>query len=115
MRTDILDLHGFYSSPLGAISRDLIAARLRERLSIVGKERIAGFGHTEPYLADIQDAERVIALDPGGQGVIHWPQGKRNAATLVENTRWPLPDASIDCLLVIHGLEESGDPRRLMR
>jgi len=115
MRTDILDLHAFYDSPLGVLARDFIAARVDERLSKHGRERIAGFGHAEPYLNSIQDKERIITLAPGTQGVVHWPQGYPNAATLVENARWPLPDASIDCLLIVHGLEEASDPRRLMR
>lgn len=115
MRTDILDLHQFYASPLGTLCRELIAARLKNRFAEAGQARFAGFGHTEPYLSDIQDAERVLALDPGGQGVIHWPAGEKNRAALVENARWPLPDASIDCLLIAHGLEEASDPRKLMR
>lgn len=115
MRTDILDLHAFYASPLGTLARNFIAARIDERLRQNGRERVAGFGHAEPFLENIPDKERVIALAPGTQGVVHWPQGKSNAATLVENARWPLPDASIDCLLVVHGLEEASDPRRFMR
>ena len=38
-----------------------------------------------------------------------------NAAALVGELSWPFPDASIDRLLIVHGLEESPDPRRLMR
>jgi SAM-dependent methyltransferase len=60
-------------------------------------------------------AERTLALAPDAQGVIHWPQGAKNLAGLVEENRWPLPDASIDRLLIVHGLEEASDPRRLMR
>jgi SAM-dependent methyltransferase len=44
-----------------------------------------------------------------------WPQGEKNRAGLVEENRWPLPDSSIDRLLIVHGLEEASDPRRLMR
>ena len=115
MRTDILDLKEFYRSPLGAAARGFIGARIEEAWRDHAGLRIAGFGHAEPYLAAFDGAERALALAPGGQGVVQWPESKANRAALVGETRWPLPDASIDRLLIIHGLEESADPTRLMR
>jgi len=115
MRTDILDLDGFYAGRLGKTARDFIAARLGEAWEEGAKLRVAGFGHTEPFLGAFSKAERIVAMAPGGQGVIHWPAGEKNAASLVEEHAWPLPDASIDRILIVHGLEEAGDPRRLMR
>ena len=38
-----------------------------------------------------------------------------NRAALVAEHHWPLPDASIDRLLIVHGLEETAKPQRLMR
>lgn len=115
MRTDILDLHEFYATPLGATARGFVAARLEEAWRDHERLRIAGFGHAEPYLSGFSQAERAIAIAPAAQGVIHWPTGDRNAAALAGEHQWPLPDASIDRVLVVHGLEESADPRRLMR
>jgi SAM-dependent methyltransferase len=115
MRTDILDLHDFYASPLGGAARAFVTTRIEEAWRDHARLRVAGFGHAEPYLDIFSDAERVIAVAPAAQGVIHWPPGGRNAATLAGEHQWPLPDASIDRLLVVHGLEESDDPARLMR
>ena len=115
MRTDILDLHDFYQSPLGVAARGFVAGRIEEAWRDHARLRIAGFGHAEPYLGLFSAAERTIAIAPGAQGVIHWPTGAQNAATLAGEHEWPLPDASIDRLLVVHGLEESDDPKRLMR
>jgi len=115
MRTDILDLHDFYQSPLGAAARAFVAARIEEAWRDHARLRIAGFGHAEPYLPLFPHAERTLAIAPAGQGVIHWPAGGRNAAALVGEHQWPLPDASIDRMLIVHGLEESDDPARLMR
>lgn len=115
MRTDILDLHDFYESPLGRTAQDFVSARLEEAWRDHARLRVAGFGHAEPYLSLFRDAERTIAVAPAGQGVIHWPQGGRNAAALSGEHQWPLPDASIDRMLIVHGLEESDDPKRLMR
>ncbi len=114
MRTDILDLHDFYETPLGRTARGFVAARVEEAWRDHERLRIAGFGHAEPYLALFDAAERTLALAPGEQGVVRWPPGGANRALLAGET-WPLPDASIDRLLVVHGLEEADDPRRLLR
>ncbi|HNR78174.1 MAG TPA: hypothetical protein PKM48_13665, partial [Parvularculaceae bacterium] len=68
MRTDILDLHDFYASPLGAAARGFIAARIEEAWRDHARLRIAGFGHAEPYLDLFGAAERAIAIAPGAQG-----------------------------------------------
>ncbi len=115
MRTDVLDLHGFYESPLGAMARGFIMSRLAVAWGGAQAQRVAGFGFATPYLCAFPEAERALALAPDAQGVIAWPNGSGNRAGLVEENRWPLPDASIDRLLIIHGLEEASDPRRLMR
>lgn len=115
MRTDILDLHDFYETALGLKARDTISARLREAWPAREALRIAGFGHAEPYLSALDGAERLLALAPASQGVVRWPLGGRNGAALVGEAAWPLPDASVDRLLIVHGLEEAPDPARLMR
>ncbi len=115
MRTDILDYHEFYRTPLGAAAADFISARLIEAWGEARGCRVAGFGFANPFLAKFDHAERRLALAPGGQGVIRWPGAGANAAALVGERSWPLPDASIDRLLIVHGLEEAPDPRRLMR
>lgn len=114
MRTDILDLHDFYETPLGRAARGFVAARIEEAWRDHARLRLAGFGHAEPYLPFFDKAERVIAVAPGEQGVVRWPAGAANRAVLTGD-QWPLPDASIDRLLLVHGLEEADDPRRLMR
>jgi SAM-dependent methyltransferase len=114
MRTDILDLHDFYESPLGRTARGFVAARLEEAWRDHDRLRIAGFAHAEPYLGLFGKAERILAIAPGEQGVVRWPAGEANKALLASD-QWPLADASIDRLLLVHGLEEADDPRRLMR
>lgn len=115
MRTDILDLHAFYDRPLGRAVREFLTGHLFERWGEAKSLRLAGFGYPAPFLERFVGAERIIALAPEAQGAMRWPFDGANRATLVEEDRWPLPDASIDRLLIVHGLEETGDPRRLMR
>ncbi len=115
MRTDILDFHEFYRTALGAATREFIGGRLAEAWGDGERLAIAGFGYANPYLELYPQAARRLVLSPGAQGVIRWPADGRNAASLVAEYYWPLPDASIDRLLIVHGLEESPDPQRLLR
>jgi len=115
MRTDVLDLHSFYASALGATARRFIAGRLLEAWRDRARLRIAGFGHAEPYLEMLDGADARIGLSPAGQGVARWPAEGPSAAALVADHHWPLPDASIDRLLIVHGLEEASKPRQLLR
>ncbi len=115
MRTDILDLHRFYESPLGRRTARFIRARLKEAIENPKPLRIAGFGYAGPYLNAFPSAERRLNFAPGSQGVIRWPSSGANSASMIADFHWPLPDASVDRVFLIHGLEETTDPRRLMR
>lgn len=115
MRTDILDFHEFYRTPLGVLTRDFIAGRLSEIWGDGTGLAIAGFGYANPYLELFTAAQARFALAPGMQGVIRWPPGAANAACLVSEHDWPIPDASLDRVLIVHGLEEAPQPQRLMR
>jgi SAM-dependent methyltransferase len=115
MRTDILEFHEFYRSSLGAATQDFVGARLEEAWGDGAGLAIAGFGFANPYLERFAAAGRRLALAPGAQGVIRWPRDGRNCASLVGENAWPLPDACLDRVMIIHGLEESPDPQKLMR
>ena len=115
MRTDILDLYDFYRTPLGGLARSFISTLIAQAWGDCMRLRVAGFGHAEPYLDAFDATERTIAIAPAAQGVARWPAGGANRAALAEEWRWPLADSSIDRLLVVHGLEESDNPARLMR
>jgi len=115
MRTDILDFYEFYRSPLGRAAAEFISGRLKEAWGDGAGLSIVGFGYANPFLSTFAAADRRIALAPGGQGVIRWPEDAKNAASLVGEFEWPLPDASVDRVLIVHGLEEAPQPQRLMR
>ena len=114
MRTDVLDIEQFYDSALGQAALGFLRGRLEEAWGDGKGQRIAGFGHTDPYLALFHDAERKITLVPEGMGAVQ-PEGTSCIACLTADTHWPLPDASMDRILVVHGLEEAASPKRLLR
>src|SRR3546814_8778053 len=61
------------------------------------------------------EAGRVLAFMPASQGVMHWPPEGAGLVSLVEETDLPLPDYSIDRVLLAHGLENADSLRALLR
>jgi SAM-dependent methyltransferase len=116
MWNDVLDFRDFYSTGLGLTARRLLRMKLRALWPKVAGERVLGFGYAVPYLGLWQgEAERAIAVMPAERGVLHWPTDGPNAAALSEETHLPLPDRSIDRVLLVHGVETSEALRAMLR
>ncbi len=111
MQLDVVDLLDFYRTPLGRVAAGILTRKLTLFWPETKQDRVLGLGFATPYLsAFVPDSERVFAFMPAGQGIFAWPkQGDRSAA-LVDETALPLPDSSIDRLLMIHTLEMVADP-----
>lgn len=115
MHLDVVDLRDFYASLLGRMVARQLAPVLRSLARTDPGSRVLGFGFATPYLAGLKPVERVLAFMPAGQGVIDWPSGAAASATaLVEEDSLPLPDSSIDLVVLVHGLEMSDRPNALM-
>jgi SAM-dependent methyltransferase len=116
MNIDVAELVAFYEAPLGRIARHLVGARLRTLWPSLAGERVLGLGFTGPYLRPLlEDAERVAAMMPAGLGVTAWPADGVVRSALVLEDSLPLPDASVDRILVVHGFEHVDNPRRVLR
>jgi SAM-dependent methyltransferase len=116
MTVDVVDLRDFYGRPLGSVARRILRVRLRLRWPDVAGQRVLGFGYATPYLGLFrEEAERVLAFMPAGQGVIPWPADKPPVTALVEDDMWPLPDAAVDRILLVHGLEAAASAADLLR
>lgn len=109
MHLDVQDLRNFYyRSTLGRAVQSMIRARMRELWPEAHGQTVAGFGFAVPLLRPyLGDARRVLALMPGPQGVMPWPDGRSNVAALVEETLWPVETGHVDRLVILHGLETS--------
>ena len=115
MLHDSLELAEFYESPMGQVARRMISRRLRSLWPETRAFRVLGYGFAIPYLRQFQsDAERVVALMPAEQGVVHWTEGRQLVA-LGEGDAFPFADALFDRILVIHGLEGADAVRPLLR
>lgn len=116
MHHDVVDLRAFYETGLGQVARRMIRRRIRLLWPDVRGQAVLGLGYATPYLGLFRaEAERVVAMMPARQGVAHWPTDGPSAVTLVDETELPLPNMSIDRVLLVHGLEATEHLRDLMR
>ncbi|MFM2044055.1 MAG: hypothetical protein RLY86_2631 [Pseudomonadota bacterium] len=116
MYSDVLDLREFYDSSLGQLVRRLVRRRIRQIWPDVTGQRVLGLGYATPYLRPFRDeAERVMAVMPAGQGVVFWPQEGPCLTALGDEAELPLPDMSVDRILLVHSLECTEQLRPMMR
>jgi SAM-dependent methyltransferase len=116
MALDVIDLRDFYSRRLGGVARRLINRGIRARWPDAQGLRVVGLGYPTPYLGLFREnAERCVAFMPAAQGVLKWPTGRPALSALVDEFALPVPDAGADRVLLIHALEMSDDPVRLLR
>jgi SAM-dependent methyltransferase len=115
MPLDIVDLRNFYAEPLGQVARRLLGVPIRKRWDTVTGLSVLGIGYATPYLTVFQgEAERVLAFMPEAQGVVHWPSAGPSATALAITTMLPLPDQSIDRILLVHAIETEESPPELL-
>ena len=116
MFSDVVDLHEFYQSHLGHTAQYILRRKLREIWPDVTGQSVVGVGYATPYLRPFMaQASRVCAIMPAGQGVIHWPREEPGLTLLADEAELPLPDLSVDRLLLIHSVECSEQLRRMLR
>ena len=116
MTSDVVDLHGFYATGLGQMARRALRRRVRQMWPAAKGEVVLGLGYATPLLGQyLGEAERTIAIMPPTQGVIRWPRETANLVALADDTDLPLPDESIDRVLLVHALEHSEHVRPLLR
>lgn len=116
MHLDVRDLKRFYyRTRLGRAAQRAVREQLISLWPAAKGETVGGFGFAVPLLRPfLAEAERVIALMPGQQGVMPWPDRMPNVAVLCAETLWPLPPDRLDRLVVLHGLETSEHPAALL-
>ncbi|HRK18227.1 MAG TPA: methyltransferase domain-containing protein [Hyphomicrobiaceae bacterium] len=116
MHLDVLELRAFYATPLGSVARRVIAGHIRRLWGRVPGETIVGIGYAPPYIGGYRaEAARIVALMPAAQGALVWPLATTVNAVMVEEQSLPLPDNSIDRIVVVHCLELSEHARPMMR
>jgi SAM-dependent methyltransferase len=116
MSIDVVDLRAFYSQRLGTVARYIVGRGIRNLWSDTQGRRLVGIGYAGPYLGLFrEEAERCLAFMPAAQGVVKWPTVRPTLSALVDELELPLPDASVDRVLLVHALENSQNPTALLR
>ena len=116
MRTDVVDLRDFYSTSLGRVAQRMIRRRLRLLWPDVSGLSMLGLGYATPFLRPFRDeAARLAAIMPASQGVLHWPPDEPNLVALADEAELPLPDLSMDRVLLVHAIETAEELRPMMR
>lgn len=115
MPPDIETLQNFYDSPLGETCRRLVMRVIEAQWGACAGLSVAALGYGTPYLESFRlKAYRCFALMPAEQGVSVWPHQTRCATALVDPLMIPLPDGSVDRLLLAHALESASRPEALL-
>ena len=116
MHLDVQDLRNFYyRSTLGRAAQKAVRDKVLKLWPEAQGQTVVGFGFAVPLLRPyITEARRVTGLMPGPQGVMPWPTGLPNMATLCEEVAWPVETGHVDKLVVMHGLETSEQPTALL-
>ncbi len=116
MHLDVQDLRKFYyRCALGRAAQGSVRNRMLELWPEAKGQTVVGFGFAVPLLRPyLTEARRVIGLMPAPQGVMAWPMGQPNVSVLTEETLWPLETGHVDKLVMMHGLETSERPSRLL-
>ena len=120
MWMDIVDLQNFYASELGQTAGQHIRRHIRLLWSNVQGLRVLSLGYAEPYLDMFaEEAQCVLAGMPARQGAFILPKAKCDqpvgAPFQTDEAALPLPDRSIDRLLLIHCLEASDMTNAMLR
>ncbi|SFK20554.1 class I SAM-dependent methyltransferase [Falsiroseomonas stagni] len=129
MTIEVHALEAFYASAGGEAAARLVRARLASLWPSLPGMTVLGIGHAAPYLGLWQaEARACLALTTAHVAHGHppaawppnlpgaWPGAARPSATLVaEEEALPFADASIDRILLVHGLEAAENARRLLR
>ncbi len=112
---DVIDLKDFYASGLGTKTKRLVGHRLGAFWQDLSGLCVAGLGYALPYL-NAWHGHAVLAagLMPARLGVMHWPKQGPYSVCLVDETDMPLPDASLDRVLIVHGLEMTDAPEDML-
>lgn len=105
---DIVSLRQFYSTPLGEAVQAQIAASIRELWPEAPGDTVLGIGYCQPYLDPyLHSAAACLICMPALAGAACWPPSFDNVVCLARESDLPIPDNSINRLLMLHSIEHT--------
>ena len=103
----------FYHSATGEVAAQMLRDRLAALWPNLAQQTVLGLGFAAPYLTPWREqGGRCIAATPAQAGLPHWPA---TLACSIDEEQLPFADLSIDRILLVHGLENAENARRMLR
>ena len=116
MASDTQAAAEFYTTAQGAVALRLVRERLTQLWPDLPGQTVLGLGHAGPYLRAWQNGTtRCLSATPAPGAAPAWPANARGLSCAVEGDALPFADLSIDRILMIHGLENAENARRMLR
>lgn len=111
---DIKSLLDFYATPLGELVHLYVQDTVDQFLNIK-QGSILGLGFATPYLKEsLFETNQVMAFMPEYIGGITWPTPAASRTAVVKEDSLPLPNKSVDRILLIHGVEFAKNAQRMI-
>jgi SAM-dependent methyltransferase len=105
---DVVSLRQFYATPFGEAVCGLIGRSLRDLWPHARGEVVLGIGYSTPYLEAYDgEASPLMVCMPAQQGAAYWPPSRGNVVFLAHESELPLPENSVNRILLIHSVENS--------
>ncbi|MCY3674923.1 MAG: methyltransferase domain-containing protein [Paracoccaceae bacterium] len=107
MRPDVTHFNHFYfHTELGSFVNETLIAETNEIWPDKVSGSVLGYGFALPLLGQFLGKDsRIINLMPESLECQKWPAGKPNMSVHTLESNWPLPTASIERAILLHGLE----------
>ena len=116
MSHEVHGLENFYATPTGLVAARLLRDRLRALWPHLPGQAVLGLGYASPFLRLWRaEAARCVALVPPHLPRWRWPRAAASRTAVGEEDALPFPDRSFDRILLVHGLENAENARRLLR
>ncbi len=116
MRPDVTALTHFYRTPIGRGAAYGIAEQVKQLWPSLSSLEVLGIGYPLPIFdALLPQGAELHAFMPAAKGVTYWPDKAFGRTALVDEEELPLEDDVMDRIILLHGLEFSPHPARLLR
>lgn len=120
MSHEVHGLENFYATPSGLVAARLLRDRLRALWPRLPGQSVLGLGYASPFLrlwrpGGADGARRCIALVPPHLPRWRWPRSAASCTAVGAEDALPFSDLLFDRILLVHGLENAENARRLLR
>lgn len=118
---DVRTFQAFYGTPLGKYTAQQLAASVHVHWpDLLPQQTMIGAGYAEPVLRQVLFSRKDLHLCPcylslAHVGVVCADMQKPESQVLVEDTLWPLAEASVHAFLGVHFLETVRTPHETLR